>query len=375
MKTETSSLELKYIIEELQFLIGSKVDKIYQDEKNMLLQLHTPSKGKQLLTIIAPNYFYLASKKQEFPQTPLGFCMFLRKHLENTRIRSISQVKFERIIEIGFEGKFEGKEYKYKMIIELFSLGNIVLCNEDYTIMSALENKNWSERSIRGGVKYEFPIRQNNPLELTEHEFEKIIKESDKESIVKKLAIELSLGGTYSEEICNLSHIDKTKKELEHEDLKKLFSNTKKILKHEISPIVINEKEAYPFILSNLEDKELIKFETFNQAIDALITPKISNKKQAEVKSKHDKKIEKVKDIIKSQEKQIKEMEKSFDENTKKGELIYHNYSVVKDVLESIKKAKEKMSYKEIKEKLKGHKLVKDIDEKNQTVIIELDDN
>ena len=77
------------------------------------------------------------------------------------------------------------------MIIELFSLGNIVLCNEDYTIMSALENKNWSERSIRGGVKYEFPIRQNNPLELTEHEFEKIIKESDKESIVKKLAIEL----------------------------------------------------------------------------------------------------------------------------------------------------------------------------------------
>lgn len=374
MKTETSSIELGFIIKELQFLVGSKVDKIYQDGKTLLLQLHTPSKGKQLLNIIAPNYFYLSSKKQEFPQTPSGFCMFLRKYLENTRVRSISQIKFERIIEIDFEGKFNGIESHHKMIIELFSLGNIVLCKDDYLIMSALENKNWSERHVRGGVKYEFPSRQNNILEINESDFEKTIKESNTESIVKKLAIDFSFGGIYAEEILSNLDIDKNKKDLNHEEFKKIFSSVKKILKKELTPITINENEAYPFILDSLTKKEYKTHETFNQAIDSIITPKLMLKKEKEVKSKHDKKIEKVKDIIKCQEKQIKELQKTYDENTKKGELIYHNYAIVKDVLESIKKAKEKQSYKDIKEKLKGHKIVKDIDEKEQNVTIELDE-
>ena len=374
MKTETSSLELGFIINELQFLIGSKVDKIYQDGKNLLLQLHTPSKGKQLLTTIAPNYFYLASRKQEFPQTPGGFCMFLRKHLENTRVRSISQVKFERIVEINFEGKFEGNSTHYKMIIELFSLGNIVLCKDDYTILSAFENKHWGERNIRGGIKYEFPSRQNNILEMSEKDFENAINASDKDSIVKKMAIDLSLGGTYAEEILSHTEIDKKKKDLSHEELKKVFLSLKKLLKKELSPLTINNNEAYPFSFESFNGKETKAFDTFNSAIDSIVTPKLIFKKEAEVKSKHDKKIDKVKDIIKAQEKQIKELEKSYDENTKKGELIYHNYAIVNDVLTSIKKAKEKMTYKEIKEKLKGHKIVKDIDEKEQRVTIELDE-
>ena len=37
-----------------------------------------------------------------------------------------------------------------------------------------------------------------------------------------------------------------------------------------------------------------------------------------------------------------------------------------------MKKAREKLSWKEIKEKLKGHKMVKEVNEKEGTVTIEL---
>lgn len=291
MKTETSSIELGFIIKELQFLLGSKVDKIYQDGKTLLLQLHTPSKGKQLLTIIAPNYFYLASKKQEFPQTPGGFCMFLRKYLENTRVRSISQIKFERIIEIDFEGKFDGVETHNKMIIELFSHGNIILCKDDYMIMSALENKNWSERHVRGGVKYNFPSRENNILEISEADFEKTIKESETESIVKKLAIDFSFGGIYAEEIISNLGIDKNKKDLTSEEFKKIFNSIKKLIKKELSPVTINDNEAYPFVLDSFSKKETKSFDTFNLAIDSIITPKLIFKKRPKLNQSMIKKL------------------------------------------------------------------------------------
>ena len=62
------------------------------------------------------------------------------------------------------------------------------------------------------------------------------------------------------------------------------------------------------------------------------------------------------------------------DENQRKGELLYENYQVVKDILDELNIAKKKYSWKEIKEKLKGHKLVKQINEKDQEVVIEIED-
>lgn len=367
MKNETSSLELHYIMEELQFLVGGKVDKIYQEDKNMLLQLHVPSKGKQMINISAPSYLYLASKKPDF-QNPGGFCMFLRKYLDNTRLRSIKQVGFERIVEI----EFESKETRYLMIIELFSKGNIVLCKEDYTIMSAVETKSWSDRVVRGGVKYEFPKKQADLKELSEEEIEKIIHDSDKETIVKTLAISLSLGGTYAEEVCSDAGVDKNQKKVSKEEIKSIYKSLKHLTKRKIHAIA-SENEALPFPLKN-NKKETKEFPTFNEAIDSIISPKIAEKKTVEVNSKQTKKIEKVKEIIRMQEKTVSQMEKSYEENNRAGELIYENYSTIKDVLDTIKKAREKYSWQEIKEKTKGHKIVKEINEKEGKVTIEIDE-
>ena len=44
----------------------------------------------------------------------------------------------------------------------------------------------------------------------------------------------------------------------------------------------------------------------------------------------------------------------------------------VSSVLESLKEARKKYSWKDIKEKLKGHAVVKEVNEKENTVSIEL---
>ena len=150
MNNETSSLELSCLIKEFQVLIGGKIDKIYQQKSNkreFLFRMHVPSHGKKQLRVIAPGFIYLSEYKQEFTDSPPGYCTFLRKHLGNARIEAVRQVNFERIVEIIFDAK----EGKLILIIELFSKGNIILCKEDYTIISPLENQRWKDRTASDG--------------------------------------------------------------------------------------------------------------------------------------------------------------------------------------------------------------------------------
>ena len=89
--------------------------------------------------------------------------------------------------------------------------------------------------------------------------------------------------------------------------------------------------------------------------------------------STSDKKINELQRIIESQKLTIEELRKEEHELRQKGELIYHNYQLIKEVLDEINKASKKYSWKEIKEKLKGHNIVKEVNEKERKVVVEID--
>src|SRR4030043_2301249 len=106
MKSELTSLDLYYLVKEFQQLVGARVDKIYEqseDKKYFLLVFHKPSLGKLMLRIHLPNLAYLTEYKQAFPETPPGFCVFLRKHLAGGKIKEVRQKGFDRILEIVFD--------------------------------------------------------------------------------------------------------------------------------------------------------------------------------------------------------------------------------------------------------------------------------
>ena len=133
------------------------------------------------------------------------------------------------------------------MIVELFSRGNLVLCKEDYTIIIAKDYQKWSQRTIRGGIKYKYPEKENNILTITSDGFKKTILNSNKENIIKALAIDFSLGGVYAEELCKLSGIDKNKKKPDDKELEILFRTIKKILNKKIRATYYAEKDITPF--------------------------------------------------------------------------------------------------------------------------------
>jgi predicted ribosome quality control (RQC) complex YloA/Tae2 family protein len=83
-------------------------------------------------------------------------------------------------------------------------------------------------------------------------------------------------------------------------------------------------------------------------------------------------KQDKVRLVIDKQEQRLRELEQSIADNQRKGELIYEHYQEVKELLDNINLDRKKMSWEELKKKYKDNKLVKEINEKQGLIIIDL---
>ncbi len=369
MKTNLTSLELHYLINELQFLVGSRIDNIYNPKKEeLILQLYLSGKGKQLLRIISGKFLYLATKKQPAPQ-PSGFCMFLRKHLGNARLGGIKQLESERIVEFVFE-----KEDRKKLIVELFGKGNIVLCDKDGIILSALVYHMWKDREIRAKLKYSYPKMEYIFFNLKLSDLKELFKKSE-QNLVKCLAAELGLGGTYSEEVCLLSDLDKNidPSKLGEKEIKKILKSINDTINKKIKPLIVyqnNEvKDIVPFELGIYKDLEKKEFKKYNEAFDYYFLEEFKDEKP---KTKQEKEIERLKRIIEKQEEKIKELEDREVKERKKGDLIYENYELINNILTELKKATEKYDWNEIEKRLKGHKLIKEVNSKEKRIDIEM---
>jgi predicted ribosome quality control (RQC) complex YloA/Tae2 family protein len=365
---QITALEIHYLLKELKDLVCSKIDRIYQPTKNqVIIQLHIPGKGKKLLFINIPNLIFVSSVKKENPKQPFDFCVVLRKYLNNTRLKAINQKEFERIIEFEFE-----KQNRYYLIIELFSKGNIVLCDSNYKIINCLEIQKWKDRTIKKGEIYNYPKKEFNFLKIKKEGLKELIKNSKRDSVVKILAVELGLGGIYSEEVCLLADIDKNKKELKEEEIEKLLLIFKKIKNNKIKPMIVYDENNHivdivVFDLRYYNNYTKKYFKTFNSAFDYYFS-----QQPEEIKPFYEKEILRLKDIIKKQEEKLEELKNSEIGCRKKGELIYNNYSLLNEILTELKKARQKYSWKEIKERLKGHNIIKEINEKNKEVVVEI---
>jgi len=367
MKEEICSLELYYLTLELKQLEGARVDKIFQKDKSFLLVFHLRNEGKKLLKITFPSIIYLTEYKESFSESIPGFCKFLRKNLANTSVESIEQKGFERVLTVVFKGK----EKTFSLIIELFGTGNIVLCDDSLKIIGTFETHKWKDRTIRGGITYDYPPTQINTLSISEKEFFDIINNSDYDSVVKTVAVKLSLGGLYAEELCLIAKVDKNTKELKKKELKALYEGLKALLSRKLTPIVVKDN-ILPFELELFKGEETQLFPSFSEAIDSFFSEKLLVEHKTEGKQVKNKALERIQVIINQQKQTIEGMQVSLDENQRKGEYIYEHYGEIKSILEEFKTIRNKFSWEEIKERLKNHKVVKEINEKEGKITIDI---
>jgi len=87
----------------------------------------------------------------------------LKRFLENARILAINQPELERIVDIEL---FKGMK-KYRLIIELFREGNIILTDEKLSILFLQHSLFVKDRILKVGEVYKFPPKRTLFSDLT----------------------------------------------------------------------------------------------------------------------------------------------------------------------------------------------------------------
>lgn len=155
----------KAVASELQSLLGARIDKIFEPNKNTILLGFYLNGSNYLLNICidASNCrLHLTTHPRSNPKVAANFCMVLRKHLLGLHIKNITTNNLERLVIIDFEGFDDVDDIISKrLVIELMGKHcNVILLDEQNIIIDSLRhiNNEDSTRIIVPHVKYEFPI-------------------------------------------------------------------------------------------------------------------------------------------------------------------------------------------------------------------------
>ena len=152
-----------------QYIIGSKVEKIYQPSKCELVFVLRTRAGAYRLYMsaqaISPR-IHLTSYNPENPAQPPMLCMLFRKRLVGATLKEIIQISCDRVLELHFDATNEiGDRQLLKLYIEIMAQrSNIVLTDENDIIIDAVKRVDETKstyREILPGGKYLLPPSQN----------------------------------------------------------------------------------------------------------------------------------------------------------------------------------------------------------------------
>ena len=199
-----SGTDVTAMTAELSSLLPLWIGKIYQyDNATFGIRLNGEDKARHLLYIVKGVRAHLVSSLPEAPKNPSGFSMYLRKFIDGGKVLAIEQKTVERVLIISI-----GKGPKeFRLIIELFDEGNLILTDENYVILNALVQKRFRERDVVGGAVYS--MEGQDPSLLSYEAFAEQMT-ADEADIVRVLATRMQLGGPVSEEVCALSGVSKS---------------------------------------------------------------------------------------------------------------------------------------------------------------------
>lgn len=255
------------VVSELQkSLIGGRIYKIAQPENDeLLLTIKTKEGGQTRLLLSAGASLplvYLTETNKQAPMTAPGFCMLLRKHLQNGRITDITQPGLERIVQIHVEHLNEmGDLCRKVLILELMGKhSNLIFINDEDMIIDSIKHISGMVSSVREvlpGRPYFIPMTQDkkDPLTVTEAEFKEIIR-SKTTVIYKSLYTSFTgLSPQISQEICAVASVDGDAstalfaEDVNGRDLldslyQAFFTMTERVKACEFTPVIIYENDA-----------------------------------------------------------------------------------------------------------------------------------
>ncbi|HDQ60071.1 MAG TPA: fibronectin-binding domain-containing protein [Candidatus Woesearchaeota archaeon] len=389
MKDDLNYLELRALVRELEKLVHSKIQKVYHPtDKEFVFNMYSAERGSFMLKLSLPKYIAITEYKSEYPKEPDHFTMFLRKYLTNAKITDVTKPDFERVIEIHLQ---KGESIII-LVVELFSQGNLIVCDSNRQILVPLYSQSWKDRDIRPKLLYKYPPSIFELPDMDFLKFKAIIQEVGKNQIVKCLAIGLSLGGTYAEELCLISNVDKTLSPLETDDeqLQILFKNytcmLEKFKEEKIEANIVQDSEGkaidvQPFRLEIYKSNKLKFFDTYTEALDEFFAKKDVAAVVDVKKDEFEKEILKQEIILEQTRNYLKELEERSEEKKKAADLIYQHLGEIQEIVSVILEARENdVEWEQILQKIEEGKrtgnrsaiLIKEISPSQGTLVLDL---
>ena len=225
------------IVNELKsFLIGGKINKIYEPNKNEII-LDIYNKEKLLLDICieASNYrINLTKHTKANPKTAPNFCMVLRKYLTSSRILSISTYNLDRIVIMELENFNElNDKVVYKLVIELMGKhSNIILINNNDIIIDSIRRISSENalRTILPANPYIYPVSEkNNLLETNINQFIDLINSKSNVNLIDIIP-SLFTGVSRQYVTFTLNNLNISASNFTNEDLIRFFNYSNSIL-------------------------------------------------------------------------------------------------------------------------------------------------
>jgi len=370
MKKEMTAFDVAAITSEMQGLVGGFLDKIFHwDGRNVLLRINVQGEGKKELMLKDGRWLHLVADRPETPDTPSGFAVHLRKVLYNTRIISVCQREFDRIVTMDLADR----DGSYKLIFELIGDGNLIMVN-DGKITNALEQKRWRHRDVLIGAEYVYPPSRFDPRTASAEEFQTAVLTS-KSDLVRTLATSVNLGGQYGEEVCLRTGLDKGRKAsgMTVDEIAALRSTTLGLfeaLREREFACLVSEGEAaidatpYPLMVNEGYDRKDLP--TLSAAISAFL----AKKKEDEVKV--DPELERLQRQLDQQLKGIEATEREAAVLQAQGDLLYTSYADVSLTLEKMKGLSQNTSWEKLKELGTKVPLVTSVEPRKKSFVMKL---
>jgi len=301
-----SNFEVYALVKELKALEGAYVNNFQQIDKGIFKMRI----GGETLIVWPPETVHITNYSYQ-AMPPSSLVMHVKKQVKGKRIEHIEQYKFDRVIVFSLSNGF-------KIVVEMFSRGNIILVGPDGKTDWAMRYETWSDRVIKPKKPYNYPMTTRlNPITMTFDEFDKIFTQKD---IIRSLVKGINMSPAYLEEVCARAGIDKNASDC---DRKILFEKIKEFLNSEMQPGI----QGKPVPIKLITRKEpFVPKDSFNQALDEFYF--LPERKEA-----HDRTLE---HILNEQKSALENMKEEMERSKKIGDKIYEHMNELQLLFEKI---------------------------------------
>lgn len=362
MKSGLNNIDICAIVNELKLsLINKHVKNFYQLSDTEFI-LSYRDEGLKQLFIEIPNRLHLSEYTYEKPRFPPKFCQAIRKYIRGRRVLNCYQADhLDRIVILDIQG--EGDD-PWKLVMEFFGKGNIILLSPDNVVKIARRYMKMSSETVLANKQFDFPQQQFDDIfEIDASHFESLFPENQKK-VVNVISRGYNINRDYGIVFCTEAgiSIDAKAGDLAVHEIRDIFEAIQdlkiKLKANQLDPRILyrdpeltEQVSVEPFVFKKDEMLHAREFSSFNNAVDQFFTIDIPADQTEPKKAK--KKLSKNERILVAQQQQIKEFEAQADKYGFLGDLMYQYFKPLNELLDVLLKAKKDgMEWDEIERKM-----------------------